>query len=254
MPTARKILETDLYLPVKEYLTGNGYLVRSEVAHCDITATKGDDLIVVELKTSANLTLLMQATDRQRITSSVYVAIPEPKKRRASWRGLKRVLRQLELGLIVVTFSPRKTYVSVVFDPLPYQRTQRSTRRNAVIREIAARSEDYNTGGTTRQPLMTAYRENALFIAACLEQLGPSSPRELRALGTGEKTLNILSANHYSWFQRTARARYEVTDLGCKQTQTYPAIKARAITAVKKSVQDTTPAPRRRRKTAEPAT
>ncbi len=95
--------ETDLYQPIRDYLIENGYTVRSEVINCDITAVKDDDLIVIELKRSANIELLIQATERQRITDSVYVAIPTPKTKGSRWRGIKRVLRMLEVGLMVVS-------------------------------------------------------------------------------------------------------------------------------------------------------
>ena len=74
------MLESDLYLPVKDYLEKHGYRVRGEVKNCDVVATKEDDLIVVELKTSVSMTLLVQATERQSISDSVYVAVPKPGK------------------------------------------------------------------------------------------------------------------------------------------------------------------------------
>ncbi|MCP4244022.1 MAG: hypothetical protein GY772_26015 [bacterium] len=63
--------ETDLYPPLHDYLVAQGYTVRSEVNDCDVTATKDEDLIVIEIKRSLNLTLLAQAARRQRITDSV---------------------------------------------------------------------------------------------------------------------------------------------------------------------------------------
>ena len=51
------MLETELYLPVKAFLEAQGYRVRGEVKNCDIAATKDDELLIVELKTSANMTL-----------------------------------------------------------------------------------------------------------------------------------------------------------------------------------------------------
>ncbi len=228
-----QLKETDLFPPVRDYLEKKGYTVRSEVRNCDVVAVKEEDVIVVELKTSINVSLLIQATDRQRITDSVYVAIPDPRGRKsAHWRGIKRVLHQLELGLILVTFSPRNTVVSVAFDPLPYQRRKLSRRRSAVIQEVANRSADYNVGGSNRTPLVTAYRENAIYIACCLVELGPSSPRELRDVGTGEKTTAILGSNFYGWFQRIERARYQVTDAGRTESKRFPDIHAQALSAI----------------------
>jgi len=86
--------ETDLYGPINDYLTAQGYTVRSEVLGCDIAATKGEDLVVIELKRSFCISLLLQATQRQRVADSVYVAIPKPpdRERRARWRHISTSL------------------------------------------------------------------------------------------------------------------------------------------------------------------
>jgi len=220
--------ETDLYQPVRSFLEQQGYLVRSEVKHCDIAAMKGDDLIIVELKTSPNMRLLVQATDRFKLSDAVYVAIPEPKRRDRYWRGIKRVLSSLELGLLTVHFSPLGTRVQVEFDPLPYQRRKQRRQRRAVIEEIAERSGEYNVAGSVGTKLITAYRENAILVAVALAQHGPMAPRQLRALGTGSRTLSILSNNYYNWFQRVARGVYQLTDQGAADLEGHPDLVKRA--------------------------
>ena len=220
--------ETDLYDSIHDYLVAQGYTVRAEVKHCDITACKGDELIIIELKRQFSIDLLVQAIDRQRITDSVYVALPGPidKRRRSRWRGIKCLLRRLELGLIVVTFSQKGPRVEVVFHPLPSQRQKLKRRRRAVLQEMADRTGNYNQGGSTRRKLVTAYRENAIYIACCLEKLGPLAPRQLRALGTGPKTLSILSKNFYEWFERVDRAMYAITSHGRSELDAYPDVVA----------------------------
>ncbi len=37
--TPPNLLEKDLYGPMRDFLVGQGYTVRGEVKHCDITAT-----------------------------------------------------------------------------------------------------------------------------------------------------------------------------------------------------------------------
>jgi hypothetical protein len=208
------VKETELYSPIKNWLLHNGYEVQAEVKNCDIVAVKDDALIVIELKTSANMTLLIQATDRQRISDSVYIAIPRPGNRRSKqWRGIQRVLRQLELGMITVDPSSTKP-VQVEFDPLPYQKKKVTRRQRAVIREVADRSASYNVAGSSQQKLMTAYRESAIRIATHLKANGPMSPKALRERGTGDKTTSILARNHYGWFQRIDRGIYQITDQG----------------------------------------
>ena len=227
------MLETELSAPVKAYLEFHGYQVNCEVKDCDIVATRGDDLIIVELKTSVNLTLLVQATKRQSISDSVYVAVPAPTKRNRQWRGTLTVLKRLEIGLLLVEEGAMGMAVSKQFDPIPYQRKKNTRSRRALLTEVADRSGDYNVGGSTKTTLMTAYRENAILIACCLSKLGPSSPKSLRNLGTGDKTTSILSANHYGWFQRVEKGVYELTDQGDFESRSFKQIYKQAEAYVK---------------------
>ena len=227
--TSRPIRETDLYGPVRDYLVAQGYAVQAEVKDCDIAARKGDDLIIIELKRQFGVDLLIQATKRQRVTDSVYVALPGPLKmgRGSRWHGIKRLLRRLELGLIVVCF-PRgrrrkdKPRVEIAFHPLPYARQKRARARRAILQEMTDRSGEYNVGGSTRRKIVTAYRENAILVACCLEKFGPMAPRQIRALGGGPKTLSILRNNHYGWFQRVETGVYALTAKGAAELPAFP--------------------------------
>ena len=73
-----KLLESDLYGPVRSYLEGLGYDVKGEVKDCDVAAVRDGELIVVELKRGFTLELVFQAMDRQRVADGVYVAVPLP--------------------------------------------------------------------------------------------------------------------------------------------------------------------------------
>mgnify|MGYP001013572129 FL=1 len=56
------VRETDLYLPVKRLLEGQGYTVKGEVGAADIVAMRdGDDPVIVELKAGFSLSLFHQA-------------------------------------------------------------------------------------------------------------------------------------------------------------------------------------------------
>ena len=215
-----KRLECDLSPPIQAYLAAQGYTVRSEVNGCDITALDGDRLIVIEMKRSFSTDLLIQATERQRVADGVYVALPVDgdsgrhgrDRYSKRWRGIERLLKRLELGLVLVHFfeDPAATpAVEVAFHPTgtPPPRRKPKTRQ-AILREIAGRSGDYNVGGTSGRPVLTAYREQAVFIACCLGRLGPMTPCALRALGTSPKTQNILFKNVYNWFERLERGVY----------------------------------------------
>jgi hypothetical protein len=240
--------ETDLYEPLRIYLERQGYAVRGEVNGCDVTARKGDDLIVVELKRQFGLDLLIQATQRHAIADSVYVAVPRPERLGPRWKGIKRVLRRLEVGLIFVTFTGRNPRVEIVFHPAPYQGRKSRKERRAVIEEMERRSGDHNRGGSNRAKLVTAYRENAVHIACCLEKHGPLKPRDLRALGTGLRTLSILRNNVYGWFERIERGVYGVTERGRAGLEEFHAIAAEYRQRIRTSEveREETPGPKNR--------
>lgn len=216
-----KILEVDLCKPVCDYLTEQGYIVRSEVKDCDITAIKGDELVIVELKRNLSVELLTQAVKRQKLGDRVYIAIPKPKKLTANarWQDICHLIRRLELGLILVSFRGKKGIIEIPIQPVPFNREQsmrkNTKKREGLLKEAKSRNIDGNIGGSSRTKLVTAYREIAVFIACCLDRFGPLSTKQLRALGTDEKkTASILRDNHYDWFERVGHGVYRITDNG----------------------------------------
>jgi hypothetical protein len=248
----RSFSETDLAAPLCAHLAERGYTVRSEVKDCDIAAVKGDDLLIIEVKKTLNVPLLVQAVRRQRLTDSVYVAIPRPSNKWKWWkenRGTQHLLRRLELGLILVSLDPEKPAVEIVFHPLPFSRRKRAKSRRAVLEEIAMRSSDFNRAGSTRTKLVTAYRENAIHIACCLAKKGRMSPAELRALGTGPKTLSILRFNAYGWFERIDMGVYGLSAQGKAGLASYPELSARYLALIGKGVRSHRPARKTGRRT-----
>lgn len=208
--------ETDLAQPVCDFLESQGYAVRSEVNDCDIVGTRGDHMVVVELKRNFTVSLLAQAADRQRLADAVYVALPRPAEplHGKRWHTLRHLLRRLELGLLFVSFTTGKPNIQIVFHPTPFVRKRDHRRRRALLREVNGRSKDFNRGGSTGRKLVTAYRENAIYVACGLEALGDASPATLRKLGTGPKTHAILYNNVYDWFERVDRGVYRLKDAG----------------------------------------
>ncbi len=206
----RAIRETDLYDPIARLFTEQGYTVRGEVKDCDLVGVKDGELVVVELKRNFTVHLLAQAADRQRMTDSVYVALPRPQESPYSkrWKRIQHLLRRLEVGLIFVSFTTVEPRVQIVFHPTPFTRVKPKKKRRALLQEVAERSGDYNQGGSTGRKLMTAYREHAIRIACYLEALGPCSPKRLRELGASPKTGPILYNNVYEWFERVDRGVY----------------------------------------------
>jgi hypothetical protein len=216
-----KILESDLWKPVSDFLIGQGYTVRSEVKDCDITAMKDEELIVVELKRNLSVDLLAQAVKRQKAADLVYIAVPKPKRLigNAKWNDICHLVRRLELGLILVSFKGKQGLIEIPIPPVPFDREKsrnlNKKKRESIIKEMNGRYGDLNIGGSTGKKLVTAYRESSVFIACCLAKFGPLSPKKLRELGTdAKKTISILSENHYGWFEKVERGIYSITHEG----------------------------------------
>jgi len=229
MGRTTSLRETDLFAPVRAFLEARGYTVRAEVADCDVVGYAAGELVVVELKTRATLELLAQATARQRFADLVYVAVPGPIPRRSRrrWRGIKRLLRRLELGLLLVYPTPPPARVEEVYAPKPYRMRKSLKQRASVLEEMVGRTANRNTGGSTRQKRVTAYRENAIQIAVILDRQGPLSAAQLRQEhNTGEKTHAILYRDYYNWFQRVDHGVYHLTDVGRQALVQFPEVAA----------------------------
>lgn len=210
----KPIRETDLYPPLRDWLENNGYHVHAEVGDCDIAARRGEELVLVEIKRAINLDLLLQAVRRQEADASVYVAVPAPDTVDKRWRELMRLLKRLELGLLVVYLESALPRVELAFHPVPQERRRRKTTTQSLLSEMSGRSLSLNQGGSNRRPVMTAYREQALGVAVALERLGPTSPKKLRAAGASQKAAMILRANHYGWFERVSIGQYGLVSAG----------------------------------------
>lgn len=220
--------EEDLYKPIYNYLCELGYVVRSEVNHCDIAAVKGEQLLVVEMKKSLNLEVILQATLRQKLADLVYIAVPKPGRDLYSkrWKNLSYLLKRLQLGLMVVSLKEDCSYAEVVFEPEAFDmirsKKQSKKKKQQLIKEFEARYGDFNTGGCTGKKLVTAYREMAVHIACCLIKYGPLKPKALRKLGTDEKkTTTILRNNHYGWFENISRGLYGINEKGQQEVKVY---------------------------------
>lgn len=214
--------ETDLYPPLKAWLEEAGYTVHAEVGGCDVAARKGDELVLIEIKRSINLDLLLQVVRRQEAEAAVYAAVPAPRTVDKRWRGLIRLLKRLEVGLLLVYLESARPRVELAFHPIRIEPRKRKKTTGAILTEIAGRSRDMNIGGSVRQKIMTAYREEALGVAVALDRLGSASPKTLRAAGTSAKTGRILFDNHYGWFERTAKGVYKLSEPGLAALGEHP--------------------------------
>jgi len=217
--------ETELFDPVRIYLEKQGYNVQGEVLACDIAAKRDDELIVVELKTQFNLSLVFQAITRQEAADSVYVAIPVTtgKKYPANFKGICKLLKRLEVGLILVYFLKRSKRVEVVLHPVPFEKRRSHKKRRNIIREIDGRYKNFNKGGSrSKDEKITAYKQGVIQIACYLDKLGEASPAKLKQLGTISKTGDILLKNYYGWFERIRKGVYTLHAQGKKALENYP--------------------------------
>lgn len=225
---AEKIRESQLYEPVRQYWSAAGYLVRGEVASCDVLACLGDELIAIELKTSLGLEVILQAVERQKKCTQSWIAVPKPGSRvlrSKRWRQILHLLKRLELGLMLVDLDTEPACLEVVLIGLPFDRSASQSHAKAARKkmrdEFDRRHGDHNTGGVNRTRLMTAYREQALLVAALLSRTGMASAAQLRRLGSNSQTYAILRNNHYGWFEKCGPGQYALTGEGQTALQNY---------------------------------
>jgi len=227
--------ETHLYAPVKTWLERQGYTVRGEVGRCDIAAVKDDNLIVVELKLKASMALLAQAAERQGYADAVYIALPvSGEKRRPPGAGnLSRLLRRLDIGLILVVFLKKSVRVEVLIHPAQgaqVVRRQRPKRRGAILREVAGRDMDLTPGGLAGgKGRVSAYRQRSIRLASWLSVLREASPAVLMSFGAPQDTGAILSRNLYGWFTRLRRGVYGLHPAGEQALKDVPELAERYV-------------------------
>ncbi|TGD66498.1 hypothetical protein EYC08_05375 [Tabrizicola sp. WMC-M-20] len=170
-----------------------------------------DPPVIVELKTALNLPLILQGVARQGLFDHVYLAVPQPIKWTHRYRDLTALLRRLGLGLLTV----REGRVEPHLDPAPYQPRKNITKAARLLREFQKREGDPNTGGTTGIKRMTAYRQDALRLAAALAPLAEGTSPAVLARATGVTRAGaFLRDNHYGWFDHPAKGRYTLSPAG----------------------------------------
>jgi len=204
-------LESDLYAPVKALLEGQGYSVKGEVKGCDVVAVRGDEPpVIVELKRAFGMALVLQGVSRLALSDSVYLAV-------GAWprnmRDVRKLCRRLGLGLMVVA----KQRVDILLDPAPPPNKPRKDKRRLgrMLGEHARRVGDPNRGGSsTKVPMMTAYRQEALRCAGLLARNGPMKVAALKVAAEAPKAALILRDDHYGWFERIERGIYGLTPQG----------------------------------------
>ena len=214
-------METSLYLPVKGFLEKAGYVVKGEVAGCDLVGLSDDDppvVVVCELKMSFNLELILQAVDRAAVSDEVWIAarISAKGKGREADKRYRDLCRRLGIGMLGISDTGDVSVIVGSVSPMPRTNPK---RRSRLMRERQKRRGDPALGGSTRAPVMTAYRQQALGCAAALAS-GPLRVRDIRS-GVPEAG-KILLSNVYGWFERLDRGVYGLTEAGRDALQRWP--------------------------------
>lgn len=221
--------ETDLAAPVAAFLAGQGYVVKSEVGACDLVAVRGDEPpVVVELKRRFSLDLLLQGVDRLAMSDAVYLAFPADSAGDA-WKRRRRTLlktcRRLGLGVLVLRTGPAGGHVVVPeLDPAPYSPRPDKRRRTRLLKEFSNRVGDPNTGGSTRVKIVTAYRQDALRLAAAMADGEAKPVAALRTVVVATPAAKLLQHNVYGWFERERRGHYRLSPAGRSALETYAGV------------------------------
>ncbi|MEX0310413.1 MAG: DUF2161 domain-containing phosphodiesterase [Tateyamaria sp.] len=209
--------ETDLYPPVKTFLEGQGYVVKSEVGAADVVAVRGGEPpVIVELKLGFSLALVHQCVARLAVSDDVYMAVERGKGKRflKATKDMTRLCRRLGLGLLTVRLSDG--LVQVHCDPGPYAPRKNAKRQGRLLKEFAARQGDPNDGGQTRVGLITAYRQDALKLAMYLFEVGASKGADVaRETGVARAT-TMMRDDHYGWFEKVETGIYGLTPKGAE--------------------------------------
>ncbi len=206
-------METSLYPPVKAFLETAGYTVKGEIGGCDLVGlSDGDPTVVVicELKMTFNLELILQAVDRAPVADEVWIAarVSAKGKGRDADRRYRDLCRRLGFGMLGVSDAGTVEIIVGAVTPMPRTNPK---RRSRLMQEHKKRRGDPTLGGSTRAPLMTAYRQQALACAAALAE-GPLKVKEIRT--TVPEAAKILQGNVYGWFERVERGVYGLTEAG----------------------------------------
>jgi hypothetical protein len=206
-------VETALYPPVKRFLEELGYAVKGEIGRCDLVGIReGDPTVVVigELKLAFNLELILQGVDRLRLGDEIWLAaqLSARGKGRESDPRYRDLCRRLGFGLLGVSGTGR---VEVLVSPTAPTPRKNARARSRLVDEHRRRKGDPAAGGSTRRPIMTAYRQQALACAAAMSA-SPQRPRDLKP--SCPDAQKILHRNVYGWFERAERGVYGLTEAG----------------------------------------
>jgi len=195
--------------------------VKGEIGGCDLVALGPDSaplVVVCELKLTFNLELVLQGVDRAAACDEVWLAarMSRAGKGREADKRFRNLCRRLGFGLLGVGADDA---VHVLLSPAAPAPRRDSRRRSRLIDEHTRRRGDPAAGGSSREPIMTAYRQEALACARAMSE-APKRPRDLKA--DAPRAAQILRRNVYGWFVRIERGLYDLTQAGRDALRRWP--------------------------------
>ena len=204
--------ETALYPAVKRFLAARGFEAKGEVGGCDVVGVRDGEppvLVILEMKLGFTLDLVLQGVDRLAAADEVWLAVRATRRGRDRDRRARALCRLLGFGLLAAHLPGGD--IEILAEPEPYRPRANLRRRRALLAEHRARRGDPSPGGTRGEPIMTAYRQEALACAARLAA-GPLRPRDLATVTPRAGT--ILLRDVYGWFSRVERGVYGLNAQG----------------------------------------
>ena len=210
--------ESDLFAPIMNLFAADGYTGDGEVGRVDILFEKDGLTTAVELKKTLDFRSIQQAAIDQKSCDFVYIGIFTPKNMRSrSFNDRLYLLKRLGIGLICV--SEKSGRAEIVSNPIVSELSgfkAHNRKKQASLKvELSQRRMKNNTGGVSKTPLMTAYKENALLILDCLRQMGGSgSCADIRKLSGLDNVTPVLYNNYYGWFCKVKKGVYSISESG----------------------------------------
>jgi hypothetical protein len=146
------VRESDLYLPVRDWLLRQGWVVHVEVFEADIVATLGDKLMAVELKLGFTKSLRRQVEHRAHWADYVVAAIPGS---RGGPCRFAPFCRFYGFGLLLVDGD--KIHKAVGFKPQPWGWRKRHDYR---VKKLTGRAPamDHEVAGLPSCPALSEQR------------------------------------------------------------------------------------------------
>ncbi|GAB6106288.1 DUF2161 family putative PD-(D/E)XK-type phosphodiesterase [Fusibacter bizertensis] len=223
--------ETDLHDPVKKWFEMQGCEVKAEVKSIDMVGIYNELLIAIELKLKLNLEVINQAVERQSIADLVYIAVVHDFKAVETKRFKMTLLtlKRLNLGLLLINFRASEPIVFEMLKPESFDfeksKSLKKNKRATIVKEFNKRSGNFNKAGSSKAKLMTAYREECLYVAYLMQEYDLSKAKQFEPFDIKSiKAISIFSKNYHGWFQKVEKGVYQLSEQGRQAIVEYQSV------------------------------